>query len=79
MGAFLGILYGIISVLLNRQLIAFFQLNSPKVVWDARVYLMIVCGLVVFSCFPWTSIGRNSGSYGKYSYDISGNDHRAFD
>ena len=49
MGAFLGILYGIISVLLNRQLIAFFQLNSPKVVWDARVYLMIVCGLVVFS------------------------------
>lgn len=49
MGAFLGILYGIISVLLNRQLIAFFQLNSLKVVWDARVYLMIVCGLVVFS------------------------------
>ena len=50
MGAFLGILYGIISVLLNRQLICpFFQLNSPKVVWDARVYLMIVCGLVVFS------------------------------
>ena len=49
MGAFLGFLYGMISVLLNRQLIAFFQLNSPKVVWDARVYLMIVCGLVVFS------------------------------
>lgn len=49
MGAFLGVLYGIISVLLNRQLIEFFQLNSPQVVWDARVYLIIVCGLVVFS------------------------------
>ena len=28
---------------------------------------------------PGPGIGRNSGSYGKYSYDISGHDHRAFD
>lgn len=49
MGAFLGILYGILSLLLNRQLIGFFRLNSPEVIWDARVYLMITCGLVVFS------------------------------
>ena len=49
MGAFLGVLYGIISLLLNRQLIGFFNLNSPDVIWDARVYLMITCGLIVFS------------------------------
>lgn len=49
MGTFLGIVYGILSVLLNRQLIAFFRLNSAEVIWDARVYLIITCGLVVFS------------------------------
>lgn len=49
MGTFLGILYGIISLLLNRQMIAFFKLNSPEVIHDARIYLMITCGLVVFS------------------------------
>ena len=49
MGAFLGILYGIVSLLLNKQLIGFFNLNSPDVIWDARVYLMITCGLIVFS------------------------------
>lgn len=49
MGAFLGILYGLLSLLFNRQLIGFFRLNSPDVIWDARLYLMIVCGLVVFS------------------------------
>ena len=49
MGAFLGLLYGMISLLLNRQMIAFFKLNSQEVIWDARVYLMIGCGLVVFS------------------------------
>lgn len=49
MGTFLGMLYGIVSVLMNKQLIEFFRLNSPKVIWDARVYLMITCGLIVFS------------------------------
>ena len=49
MGASLGILYGLLSLLFNRQLIGFFKLNSPDVIWDARLYLMIVCGLVVFS------------------------------
>ena len=49
MGTFLGILYGVISLLLNKQLIGFFNLNSPDVIWDARVYLMITCGIIVFS------------------------------
>lgn len=49
MGAFLGILYGMFSLLFNRPMIGFFKLNHPEVIKDARVYLMIVCGLVVFS------------------------------
>lgn len=46
---FLGVLYGLLTVLLNRPLIGFFRLTSPEVVADARIYLMITCGLVVFS------------------------------
>lgn len=49
MGAFLGILYALLSVLLNKYLIGFFRLNSPEVIEDARMYLIITCGLVVFS------------------------------
>lgn len=48
-GAFLGVLYGLISLLLNSQMIAFFKLNSPKVIQNARVYLIITCGIIVFS------------------------------
>lgn len=49
MGTFLGLLYGMISLLMNKQMIDFFKLNSQDVIWDARVYLMIGCGFVVFS------------------------------
>lgn len=49
MGAFLGILYGLISILFHRELIDFFRLNSQQVIWDARIYLIITCGLIVFS------------------------------
>lgn len=49
MGAFLGILYGILSVLFSSQMIGFFQLNHKEVIQDARTYLLITCGLVVFS------------------------------
>ena len=56
MGTFLGILYGILSLLFHRQMIGFFKLNNTDVIQDARVYLMIVCGLIVFS-FLDTIIG----------------------
>lgn len=49
MGAALGLLFGLICLVLNGPLIAFFRLNSPQVIRDARVYLMITSGLVVFS------------------------------
>ena len=36
-------------MLFHRQMIDFFKLNNTEVIQDARIYLMIVCGLVVFS------------------------------
>ena len=49
MGMLLGILYGIISVLFSGPLIGFFKLNSPDVIHDAKMYLVITCGAIVFS------------------------------
>ena len=41
MGTFLGVLYGILSLLFHRQMIDFFKLNNTEVIQDARIYLMI--------------------------------------
>lgn len=49
LGIFFGIIYGLLAVLLNGPLIGFFNLNSPDVIADANIYLMITCGSVVFS------------------------------
>lgn len=49
MGILLGIIYGLICVVFNRPLIGFFKLNSPQVIYDARMYLLITCGAIVFS------------------------------
>ena len=49
MGILSGIIYGILAILFNGPLIAFFKLNSPQVIADARVYLVITCGLILFS------------------------------
>lgn len=49
MGAVFGILYALTAVLLNGPLIGFFRLNSQNVVRDARIYLVITCGGVVFT------------------------------
>lgn len=49
MGVYFGLLYGFLSVLANGPLIGFFRLNSPEVIQDARSYLVITCGLVVFT------------------------------
>ncbi len=48
MGISLSLLFGLFCVLLNRPLIGFFRLNSGSVVADARIYLVITCGLVIF-------------------------------
>lgn len=49
LGVVLGILFGILSIILCPALIGFFNLNSPEVIGGAQIYLLIVCGLVVFN------------------------------
>lgn len=49
LGIITGLLYGLVAVLLNGPLIDFFNLNSPQVIADARVYLVITCGMTVFN------------------------------
>ena len=49
MGLLSGLLYGVISVIFNRPLIGFFRLNSPEVILDARWYLAVTCGGIVFN------------------------------
>ena len=49
MGTLLGIIYGILCVLFAGPLIGFFKLNSPDVIRDAEIYLLITCGAIVFS------------------------------
>ena len=41
----------VLAIALNRPLIAFFKLNSPDVIADARIYLVIVAAGFVFSFF----------------------------
>lgn len=49
LGIFFGILYGLVAVLGNRPLIGFFHLNSAVVIEQARWYLIITCGGIVFN------------------------------
>lgn len=44
-----GIIFGVVCMLSATPLIGFFNLNSPQVIADAKIYLQITCGLVVFS------------------------------
>lgn len=43
-----AIVFGFISIVFADPMIQFFQLSSPQVIHDAKLYLMITCGLVVF-------------------------------
>lgn len=52
-----GILYGACAILFCRPLIGFFNLTSPDVISDARIYLQITCGCVVFSFLNQTFTG----------------------
>ena len=49
MGIVFAIGFGILSVVFADEMIGFFQLNSEHVIQDAKLYLMITCGLVIFS------------------------------
>ena len=49
MGIVFAIGFGILSVVFADEMIGFFQLNSAQVIQDAKLYLMITCGLGIFS------------------------------
>lgn len=49
MGILLGLIYGMISLVFNAPLISFFRLNNPEVILNARWYLAITCGAIVFN------------------------------
>ena len=49
MGIVFAIGFGILYVVFADEMIGFFQLNSAQVIQDAKLYLMITCGLVIFS------------------------------
>ena len=49
MGIVFAVFFGILSVVFADGMIGFFQLNSTQVIQDAKLYLMITCGLVIFS------------------------------
>ncbi len=53
----LGLLFGICSILFADPLIVFFNLNSPQVIQDAKIYLQITCGCVLFSFLNQTFTG----------------------
>lgn len=41
--------FGLLSIIFVKPMISFFNLNSEQVIQDAQNYLMITCGLVIFS------------------------------
>ena len=49
LGIIFSIIFGMICVVFDRPLIGFFNLNSPKVIHAAEIYLQITCGAVIFS------------------------------
>ncbi len=48
-GMLLGLFFGLLCIIGQRSLIGFFHLNSRIVIGDARIYLAIVGGGVIFS------------------------------
>lgn len=66
---FSGLVYGILCALFSSPLIGFFKLNQTQVITDARIYLQITCGFVVFSFLNqvftglFTAIGNSSHTF----------------
>lgn len=58
----LAVAYGILTNLLAKPLIGFFNLNSPLVVERAIEYLRIACGLIVFAFIGQTLTGLYTAS-----------------
>lgn len=49
LGIVFAIIFGIICLMFGTEMISFFRFTSPEVIKDAKLYLYITCGLVIFS------------------------------
>lgn len=52
-----GILFGMVSLVFADPMVAFFNLDSPQTIANAKIYLQITCGLVIFSYIGYTLTG----------------------
>ena len=65
----LALTFSAISVAFAYPMIDFFKLNDPQVAADARIYLIITCGLVIFSFLNqvytgiFTAMGNSKTSF----------------
>ena len=57
LAAFMGMAYGILSLLFTRQMVGFFQLADAQAHAAAMSYTRIACGLIVFSFMTLTLTG----------------------
>lgn len=48
-GILFAVIFGLVSVLFHENLIGFFNMQNPQIISDAEVYLIITCGLIIFS------------------------------
>ena len=44
-----AVLYGLAAILFHKGLIGFFNMQNPDIISDAEIYLIITCGLILFS------------------------------
>lgn len=73
---FLALVFSLICIVFAQPLIAFFKLHSAQVAADARSYLIITCGLVIFSFLNqiytgiFTAMGNSRTSFAATSIGL---------
>ena len=81
LGALLVVLFTTLCITLNGPLIAFFRLNTPSVIADARTYLVIVAAGFFFSFFNqiftgmFTAMGGKRGGSALHGHRAGGEHH----
>ncbi len=55
--SFLGLAFAAVSLLFTDPLVGFFKLEGVKTILDAKIYMRITCGLILFSFLNLTLTG----------------------
>ena len=56
-GVFYGLAFAAVSLLFADPLVGFFKLEGEKTILDAKIYIRITCGLILFSFLNLTLTG----------------------